>query len=108
MKTRIITSFISVALFTFNSYSQDGASIFKKNCGVCHTIGHGKIVGPDLNGADKKHDIKWLLEWVKSSQTMINVKKDPTAVQLFNDNNKMVMTDQPLSDDEIKSVVAVN
>ena len=106
MKTQIITSFIAAALLTFNCYSQDGASIFKKNCGACHTIGHGKIVGPDLKGADKKHDIKWMTEWIKSSQTMINVKKDPAAVQLFNDNNKMMMTDQPLSDEEVKTVVA--
>ncbi len=106
MKIPLFIPFFATILFAFNSYGQDGAGIFKKNCGACHTIGHGKIVGPDLNGADKKHDIKWMTEWIKSSQTMINVKKDPAAIQLFNDNNKMVMTDQPLTDDEIKTVVA--
>ncbi len=92
-------------LITLSANSQDGASIFKKNCAVCHTIGKGKIVGPDLIGMDKKHDIKWLIKWVKSSQSLVK-KNDPKAVQIFNDNNKMIMPDQALTDDEVKAVVA--
>ena len=92
-------------LISSSANSQDGASIFKKNCAVCHTIGKGKIVGPDLIGMDKKHDIKWLVKWVKSSQSLVK-KNDPKAVQIFNDNNKMIMPDQALTDDEVKAVVA--
>jgi mono/diheme cytochrome c family protein len=95
-----------MSTITFNSYGQDGASIFKKNCGVCHTIGKGKIVGPDLKGVDKKYELKWLIDWVKSSQTMINKKKDPIAIKIFNDNNQMVMPDQDVSDEEITTLVA--
>lgn len=105
MKTRIFINFFAAMLYTLSSYSQDGASVFKKNCGVCHTIGNGKLVGPDLKGSDKKHDITWLTQWIKSSQTMIK-KKDPKALQIFNDNKQMIMPDQPLSDEEIKTLMA--
>lgn len=105
MKTRSFISFVAVLLFSINSYSQDGASIYKKNCAACHTIGNGKIVGPDLKGVDKKYEMKWLLTWIKSSQEMIK-KKDPVAVQLFNDNKQIVMPDQVITEEEVKSVIA--
>lgn len=105
MGTRVFILF-AILLLSTNSFGQDGATIYKKNCAVCHTIGKGKIVGPDLISMNKKHDIKWLQEWIKSSQTMVKVKKDATAIQIFNDNNQMVMPDQVLSDAEIKALVA--
>lgn len=102
---RSIILLLLFGLFTLNSSGQDGASIFKKNCAVCHSIGKGKLVGPDLKGVDKKYEIKWLTKWVKSSQSLVK-KNDPKAVQIFNDNNKMVMPDQALSDDEIKAIAS--
>jgi cytochrome c551/c552 len=104
MKRLLITVFGAMFLM-LNSYSQDGPGIFKKNCAVCHTVGNGKLVGPDLKGVDKKYDIKWITQWVKSSQALVK-KNDPKALQVFNDNNKMVMPDQSLSEDEIKTIVA--
>ena len=106
MKTIFFVPFFATLLFSLCGYSQDGVGIFKKNCAVCHTIGGGKIVGPDLKGSDKKHEIKWLIQWIKSSQTMITKKKDSKAIQIFNDNKQMIMPDQALSDDEIKTVMA--
>jgi cytochrome c551/c552 len=106
MRTRVFILFFAVSILSFRGFSQDGATIYKKNCAVCHTIGKGKMVGPDLIAMNKKHDIKWLQEWIKSSQTLIKVKKDVKAIQIFNDNNQMVMPDQALSDDEIKTLIA--
>lgn len=104
MKPFILILFFYM-LLTIDAKSQDGATIFKKNCAVCHSIGKGKLVGPDLKGTDKKHDIKWLIQWIKSSQSMVK-KNDPTAVKIFNDNNKMIMPDQALSDEDIKVVIS--
>lgn len=107
MKTLLFIPLLAfMSIITFNSYGQDGATIFKKNCGVCHTIGKGKLVGPDLKGSDKKYEMKWFIEWVKSSQTMINKKKDPLAIKIFNENNKMIMPDQSVTDEEIKTLMA--
>lgn len=107
MKTQLFIPVLALmSTITLNSYGQDGATIFKKNCGVCHTIGKGKIVGPDLKGIDTKYETKWLIEWIQSSQTMINTKKDPLAIKIFNDNNQMVMPDQSVSEEEIKTLIA--
>lgn len=106
MKTNF---FITVILFLFwfsiNSFAQDGEHLFKANCASCHSVGKGKLVGPDLKGVDTRHKEPWLLKWVKSSQTMIK-SGDTTAVRLYSENNNLIMTDMPLDEGEIKSVLA--
>jgi cytochrome c2 len=106
MKTKLITtSYVVVALSFMNSYGQDGGQMFKTNCGACHTVGKGKLVGPDLKNVQDRHTEAWILKWVKGSQAMVQAG-DKDAVQLFNDNNKIPMPDQPLADNEIKSILA--
>ncbi|HEY4797952.1 MAG TPA: cytochrome c [Bacteroidia bacterium] len=106
---KLLLSTISVA-FLISIYSvssaQSGEQIFKTVCATCHTVGKGKLVGPDLKDVDQRHDEAWMLKWVKSSQTMVK-EGDPVAVKLFNDNNKIPMPDQPTyNDEQIKSVFA--
>ncbi len=47
----------------------------------------------------------WLLKFIKSSQDMVN-SGDTGAVAIFNEFNKTIMPDQPLSDSEIKDVIS--
>ncbi len=94
---------ILVLMLAANAYSQTGEQLFKSNCSSCHSVGKGKLVGPDLKDVDTRHNQTWLLKWVKSSQTMVKAG-DKDAVQLFNDNNSIPMPDQSLSEDEIKLV----
>ena len=87
------------------SYAQDGKTLFKSNCTSCHTIGKGKLVGPDLQDVHKKRSEAWLLKWIKSSLSFIK-SGDADAVAVFNANNKIHMTDfNFLSDEQIKSIV---
>ncbi len=106
MKTKL-TFIATIFLLHYAQLSsgQDGGTLFKANCGACHTIGKGKLVGPDLLGVNDRHPESWSLKWIKSSQKMVQAG-DPEAVRLFNENNGMPMTDQPLKDSEIKSVLA--
>jgi mono/diheme cytochrome c family protein len=32
---------------------QDAETFYKQNCAACHTIGGGKLLGPDLKGVTK-------------------------------------------------------
>jgi len=83
----------------------DGKVLFKNICGACHTIGKGKLIGPDLKGATAKHDREWLYKWVRSSQSMVRAG-DPEAVRLFNENDQKVMNDhQYLTDEQIENVL---
>lgn len=87
-----------------NAQTGDGEANFNKLCKACHTIGGGKIVGPDLNGVSDRHSEDWLVKWIASSQSMVHAG-DPKAVALFNEYNVM-MPDTALSSAEIKDIVA--
>ncbi len=78
--------------------------LFSVQCGACHTIGKGKLVGPDLRGVAERRDEAWLLKFIKSSQTMVNAG-DPIATQLFEEFNKTPMPDPPYSEEQIRQIV---
>jgi len=97
--------FVLLFGYTVTSKAQDGEKIFKTTCSACHSIGKGKVVGPDLKDVANRHEESWILKWVKSSQTLVK-GGDAAAVKLFNENSMIPMPDQTLSDEEIKSVLA--
>ena len=88
-------------------YAQkNGEAIFKESCTACHTIGKGKLVGPDLANVQDRHSVEWIENFVKSSQTVIK-SGDKYADSLFKAFDNMPMPDhQNLSDDQIKEIIA--
>ena len=90
----------SIILLVFFHFLANGAllaqgeaeQLFKTKCGICHTVGKGKLVGPDLAGAHERHPHEWLLNFIRSSQKMVT-GGDSAAVALFEQNNKVVMPD---------------
>ena len=91
-----------IGAFSFSS-AQDGEQLFKQNCGSCHYIGKGKLVGPDLKNVHTKHNEGWLLSWIKGSQKMVK-DGDSAAVQIYNEF-KVPMPDAFINEAEIKSVL---
>lgn len=82
-----------------------GEALFKANCAACHKLDK-KAVGPLLRGVGGKFDRDWLHKWIKNSQALI-AAGDATAVRLFEENNKMIMTPFPgLSDTDIDNILA--
>lgn len=91
--------------WAWSSFAQSGGEkLFKTYCTACHTIGKGKLVGPDLKGVETRRKEDWLIKFIKSSQTMVKAG-DAQAVKVFNDYGKIPMPDQNLSDAEIKSII---
>ena len=86
------------------SAQESGKQIFQKACAACHSIGAGKLVGPDLAGVSDKRPEDWLIKFIRSPQALVN-SGDKTAKDLF-EEFKMPMPDQALSDDQIKKVLA--
>lgn len=86
------------------SQPDEGERLFKTICVACHTIGKGRLVGPDLANVHERRPREWLLEYVKSSQSVIK-SGDPYAVQLFEDYNRVLMPDNPYTDAQITSII---
>ena len=98
-------------LFTFSflffvsfASAQDGAALFKTNCASCHAV-KDRVIGPALQGIEKKRTEEWLLKWIKNSPALIK-SGDAAAVKIFNEYNKISMPAQNLNDDEIKAILA--
>jgi len=83
---------------------ESGEEIFQQRCVVCHSIGGGRLVGPDLAGVNDRRPEDWLLKYIKSPQTLVN-SGDKTAIALV-EEYKVVMPDNALSDGQIKAVLA--
>ncbi|MBI3982759.1 MAG: cytochrome c [Gemmatimonadetes bacterium] len=52
-----------------------------KGCIGCHTIGGGKLTGPDLQGVTERREFAWVMAMVLNPDSML--KTDPVARQLF-------------------------
>jgi len=60
----------------------EGKKLFmQKGCNACHTIGGGKLVGPDLKGLNKIVSYRWAAYMIMNPDSMI--KYDDRARQLL-------------------------
>lgn len=82
-----------------------GEAVFQASCAACHTIGGGRLVGPDLQGVGARRSEAWIISFVQHSQQLV-AAGDSTAVALFHEYQDMPMPDQPLSADEVRAVLA--
>lgn len=83
-----------------------GETAFKQMCAACHTVGKGKLVGPDLANVHTRQPEEWLKQFIRSSQTVIK-SGDKYADSLFKAFNQVIMPDQPtLTDEQIKNILA--
>lgn len=88
-----------------NGWAQSsGEQIFKTTCVACHTIGSGRLVGPDLAGVHERRSQDWLERFVIASQSMIN-DGDAQAVALFEEFNRIPMPDSNLSEEQSRQVL---
>ncbi len=95
----------SIAINVPKVYGENkGETLFKQICTACHTIGGGKLVGPDLKDIHQKRSEDWLVPWIRNSQEMVE-SGDADAIQIFEEYNKIPMPPNALSDDEIKAVL---
>ena len=83
----------------------DGEAIFKTKCVSCHTIGGGRLVGPDLKGVTTRTDPKWLASWIKAPDKML-AAGDPTATQLLAEYSNIPMPNLTLQDTEVAALIA--
>ncbi|GIL15791.1 MAG: hypothetical protein BroJett039_09640 [Chloroflexota bacterium] len=97
--------FITVEAAPPNQSADEGATLFKEKCVGCHTIGSGKLVGPDLKGVTQRQEKAWLLSWIQAPDKML-AAGDPIATQLLKEYNNLPMPNLGLNETQVASLVA--
>ena len=80
-----------------------GEQLFQSRCTGCHTIGQGKLVGPDLKGVNARRDAAWIKSFI-SDPSRVMAANDPTAQQLLKESNGVVMPTLGLSPEEVDAL----
>jgi len=82
-----------------------GKSLFtNRGCYTCHTIGKGKMAGPDLAGVTQRRSHEWLKRWLKDPSQMIG--SDSIADALVVEAKNVKMPNLKLSDSDVEAVIA--
>jgi mono/diheme cytochrome c family protein len=98
----ILSAFLILATLPgLNMQAQeDGKQLFQP-CAACHTIGGGKLIGPDLKGITERLDRDWLKRFINNSTEVIN-SGDEYAVKLFEEYNKIPMPPNNFTDEQLE------
>jgi mono/diheme cytochrome c family protein len=83
----------------------DGEAIFQGQCAGCHTIGGGRLVGPDLKGITQQRDRAWLARFIAEPDQVL-AEGDPIATALLQEFNDIAMPNLGLSPAQAAAVIA--
>ncbi|HWP84659.1 MAG TPA: cytochrome c [Terriglobia bacterium] len=81
---------LGLALLASSAAAQEAADFFQQNCFSCHTIGGGRLTGPDLKGVETRRDRRWLVEFILDPPAAI-ASGDPYALQIQREARGVVM-----------------
>ncbi|MCP5110930.1 MAG: cytochrome c, partial [bacterium] len=81
-------------LFPASLGAQEAADFFRDNCVSCHTIGGGRLTGPDLKDVAQRKDREWLTRFIIDPRAVID-SGDPYAQELFQQARGTVMPAVP-------------
>ncbi|MGE8324351.1 MAG: c-type cytochrome, partial [Pseudomonas sp.] len=86
-----------------------GEQIFRTRCSSCHTLGNAEPgqpgIGPDLLGVTRQRDASWLTRWLKAPDEML-AEKDPLALLLYEQYNRLAMPNMRLGDAEVSALMS--
>ncbi len=77
-------------LSALSAAQQEPSAFFKQNCTSCHTIGGGRLVGPDLKDVTTRRDRGWLVQFLQNPKAMMD-SGDAYALKLQQDARGVVM-----------------
>lgn len=88
---RLQIAFMAVFLaFPARSSAAGALDDFSQNCAGCHTIGGGRLTGPDLKNVTKRRDREWLLRMIPDPKRMLE-SGDPTFAELYKEYRGVLM-----------------
>ncbi len=82
-------------LFFFSqAFGQDTPDYFDQNCKGCHTIGGGRLTGPDLKDVSKRAEREWLVKFLMDPKGVID-SGDPYAQKILEESRGVPMPTPP-------------
>jgi cytochrome c2 len=81
-----------------------GKSLFQaRGCFGCHTVGKGKLAGPDLAGVTERREADWLRKWLKTPDEML--ASDAAAQEMLKEYKGVKMPNMKLKDEEVEALL---
>lgn len=84
--------------------AQEGEVLFRP-CAACHSIGGGRMIGPDLKGVTRLRTNEWLIKFIQSPVGMLK-SGDQQAKAIFTEFNNVPMPDNKLTAEQINKILA--
>lgn len=88
-----------------------GEELFRTRCASCHSLGPQdgegigmRNIGPDLLGVTRQRDPVWLNRWIREPDRML-AEKDPIALQLFEQYQRISMPNLRLDELSAQSII---
>ena len=78
---------------------QDTPDYFRQNCLSCHTIGGGRLTGPDLKDVTQRKDRNWLASFMMNPRAVLD-SGDAYALKLLEESRNVPMPTLPGLDRE--------
>lgn len=87
------------------AHAQDPATDFKTNCAACHTIGGGRLAGPDLKGVTERQSRAWLARFIVEPSVVME-SGDSYALKIRDEARGLIMPTIPgMSLDRAKALL---
>ncbi len=79
----IVGAILSVVVSS-STDAQDTPDYYRQNCLNCHTIGGGRLAGPDLKGVTERRNEEWLISFMQNPRAVVE-SGDAIAAQLVDE-----------------------
>lgn len=89
MRSVAIAALLALAC-SLDAAAQDAGAFFRSNCMSCHTIGKGRLVGPDLRNVTQRKDREWLGNFISDPPSVLT-SGDPYAQKLLSEAHGVSM-----------------
>ncbi len=86
----ILLAALVVTAMSVPVYGQNPTDDFRQNCMSCHTVGGGRLTGPDLKNVSGRKDKAWLIQFMQDPKSVID-GGDPYAQELFKASRGVLM-----------------
>ncbi|MCA9047592.1 MAG: c-type cytochrome [Planctomycetaceae bacterium] len=91
---KIILAALSVIAVPTLVAAQDTPDYYRANCMNCHTIGGGRLTGPDLKNVGERKDDEWLISFMQNPKAVID-SGDAYAAKITEESRGVVMPTLP-------------